>query len=115
VDGRELTDGIDRAYRPIVKSHHFLERAQTRFAEGDTDLEVMGPVAPLELSAEPGVRRNLQIITTVPVRDFPFRRSAGRASGGEHRDGFEDSRFSAGIWADGAKPGGVNRQRDLAK
>jgi hypothetical protein len=115
VDGRELANGVDRAYRSIVESHHFLERALTWFAESHTDLEVMDAIAPLELTAKAGIWRDLQVNSTVPMRDFPFRRRARGASRGEHCDRLEDRGFSAGIGANGAKACRVDRQLDPAE
>src|SRR5687768_11073021 len=115
VDGRELSYGVDRAYGPIVESHHFLERALTWFAESNTDLEVMDAVAPLEHSTKTGVRRNLQVNATIPMCDFTFGRRARGARRGEHRDRLEDRGFSAGVGADGAKPCRIDRQPDPAE
>ena len=77
MDSRELTNSIDRAHGPIVKSHDFLERALTTVAKCYADLELMVTVVALELSPEPGIWRNRQIVSAVPVRDLPFSRCSG--------------------------------------
>ena len=115
MDGRELANGIDRAHRPIVKSNDFLERALTMVAKCYADLELMVTVVSLELSSQAGIRRNRQIASAVPVRDFTLSRRAGRPSRGQHGYCLQNCRFSAGIRANCAKPAGIDWQIEPAE
>ena len=115
MDGRELTNGIDRAHRPIVKSNDFLERALTTVAKSYADLELMDTVVSLELSPKTGIGRNRQITSAVPVRDFTLSRRSGRPSRGQHGDRLQNCRFSAGIGANCAKPSRVDWQIEPAE
>ena len=76
MDGCELPHGVDRAYRPIIESNHFLERTLTSFTQRDADLELMATVTPLELAAQAGIGWNRQVNAALPVRDLPLRRRA---------------------------------------
>jgi len=115
VDGRELPNCIDGADRPIIESNEFLEWALCAVAKCNTDFELMEPVVTFELPLEPGIWRNCQISSTVPVRDLTLCRRSGRPSRSEHRYRLQDCRFSAGVGTNRAKTSWVDRQTEPAE
>jgi hypothetical protein len=110
VHSRELPNGVNRAHRLIIKSHHFLERALASFTQSDADFNLMDSVASLEFSPESSERGDGKINAAVPMRDFTLGRCAWGAGRCEHRDRLENRGFSGRIWTNSTKPNRVDSQ-----